>query len=258
MGTALHNYVDIVSDGYDSKFQIYEDAISEQVPASIDAYMSKVADYGTFTCTEHKYFTCCSSCSNPYGVCSTCSTSCSQSGYQDVSVSCPTSITDPYDFYQETPPTITYHLTDESKFQSTISSDYGISSDWFTLSSRLAFLSNGCQYAGEDVEECIKETGIYWEGYPVVGTIEIANPKDVISKSYDNSLGLYNRAFVAQTFGDFQIGMTTHSEMVDALSVAPMTLAEAVSAMQNVVTVAKDEMLVPLPFLLTYLSPQKQ
>ncbi|KAK8070332.1 glycoside hydrolase family 55 protein [Apiospora phragmitis] len=235
---ALNDYNDVVANHYDDHFKVFERSTKQQAPASIDAYMRGAQSSGNFKCTERQYKVCCSSCNGPWGACTTCDTSvdCKKSGYYAVAVDCPTDTPDPYDIYKETPPEISYELTNADRFYSEISDKFGISRDWLTFGDHMVKLSNGCQYAGEDVNDCIKRTSKYWHGYPQLkDDFQVPNPKDVVSKAYDNSAGLVARARSAQRFAAYEMGHTGHSDLVDSMAVPALSMAEAVANMRSIV-----------------------
>ncbi|KAI0453722.1 hypothetical protein F5B21DRAFT_515157 [Xylaria acuta] len=236
---ALRDFDSLVGDGYDKKFDVYLRAVKDQAPASVDAYMSGAQATGIWHCTENKSAICCKDCSSAYG----CANGCDKSsdcvaGKRQTPVDCPTLISDPYDIYSFPPAETTYTLSDKDKFFADISENYGVMMDWLSSGDRFARFAPGCEHAGGDVQDCLKKHSIFWHGYPVLGNITIPNPKDVVTASYTMSKALAADAADAQRFAPYDLGVTSRTDLVDALSLPALLLSEAVDSMKQVVETA--------------------
>ena len=178
LNKALNDFDAIVGDGYDRKFDIYERVVRDQAPASVDAYMSSAQATGIWHCNSNKYVSCCKDCAGSWG----CAVGCDKSqdcvaGKRQTPVDCPTRISDPYDIYSTPPDELFYTVSDQNKFFTDISEKFGVLMDWVAFGDRTAWVGQGCQFAGADVDECIRDHSIFWHGYPVVGNVSVPNPK---------------------------------------------------------------------------------
>ncbi|KAI1278523.1 exo-1,3-beta-D-glucanase [Xylaria sp. FL0933] len=239
LNLALQDFGDLIGDGYDKKFEIYQRAVQEQAPASVDAYMTGAQATGIWQCTEKESVICCKDCSSASG----CSNGCDKSkdcvtGTRQVGVDCPTTISDPYDIYSPPPPEFTYLLSNKDNFSANISEKYGVLMDWLSFGDRLARFPPGCEHAGANVQDCIKKQGLFWHGYPVLGNIALPNPKDAVTASYTMSKALAVDAADAQRFAPYDAGVTSITDVVDALSLPSLLLSGAVDSMKQVVETA--------------------
>ncbi len=237
---ALSDYDDVITKGYDDKFKVYERVVRRQAPDQVDACMRGAQASGNFRCTEERHVQCCKDCQSGYACANGCTVgNTCQSGFQLFAVDCPTRITDPNDFFQTPrPPRVNYTLLNEGKFFKEIGEKFGIQKDWIHFGDRMAFLGNGCQYAGEKYRECVKNTATWWHGYPLLNEISVPNPKDIISKSYEKSRGLADSTAQAQKFAPYDPGVASRSDLVDALSLPALMMSEAIESMKHVVEVA--------------------
>lgn len=62
MDDALSQFNDLVNNGYDEKFSVYEEYTIEQVPVQINAFMGNGHADDYFKCEEYSYVSCYSSC----------------------------------------------------------------------------------------------------------------------------------------------------------------------------------------------------
>lgn len=232
---ALQTYVETIGNGYDQKFQIHAKQVKLLIPQQLRSYMTGAQASGFFTCTETYAAVCCSGCSSGAGGCSTCDNSenC-QSGQRTRTVDCPTSI--PTATGLESQPSIAYTLTNEDGFFAEILDKYGIGKSWIIFGNLTVHIHPGCAYAGEDVEECMRLYNTFWSGFPMTGTINVQDPKDLIAPMYDNSVALASllrstRDFAAVTAVE---GATT-GDLVDAASITALMTDAAVYNMGQVV-----------------------
>jgi hypothetical protein len=246
LNDAFNAYDDAIAKGYDDKFKVYERVVRQQAPDSVDAYMRGAQKSGNFQCFEDKVVRCCNDCTSGWGCPPTCvpGAAC-KAGTQHVAVDCPTSWPDPTNIYlpqEKIPGRITYTLTNEDRFFSELSDNYGIERDWIEFGDRLAYLGNACHYAADNYQKCEHDQGIWWHGYPLLKNITIPNPKDIVSKSYDKSRALADDAGLAQRFAPYDRGVYGRSDMVDALSLPALTMSEAIETMKRVVDLADKEL----------------
>ena len=238
---AFDAYNDAISNGYDDKFKVYERVVRRQAPESVDAYMRGAQKSGNFACVEDRYVRCCSDCTSAWGCPPDCDlrTTC-KNGIQRFNVDCPTVIGDPTNFFMNPKPgKITYTLVNEERFFAELADKFGIMRDWIEFGDRMAYLGNGCQYAGDDEENCVKKSATWWHGYPLLKNISIPNPKDIVSKSYDKSRRLAESAAQAQRFAQYDPGVAGRADLVDALSLPALMMSEAIETMKHVVEVAE-------------------
>lgn len=241
LGGALTDYTDVVKGNYDSKFKVYERYTKEQAPVSVAAYMSGAQKSGNFKCTVQKYITCCKSCSSAWSCPNGCSSASNcVSGNQQVPIDCPTEIPNSDTDYFALQQSITFELTNPDAFYSQISDQFGIARDWITFGDYMVHLANGCQYAGDQVNECIKAQSTYWHNFPIINydKLVIPNPKDIISGTYDKTKTLLDRATIAKDFSAYDFGGNRNSDLVDSMAMPSLLMSEAVGNMKVVVDTA--------------------
>ncbi|KAI0803704.1 glycoside hydrolase family 18 protein [Xylaria sp. FL0064] len=243
MKDALDKYDALIDGGYDDKFNIYQDYTIEQVPVQINAFMGNGHADDFFQCSETRYRTCCSSCH--YATCvEDCdkSTNC-MTGYSAQDVTCPTVYKDGsqgIDYFNTEVPNVTYTLKNSDGFYLAITKDYGVEKDWIKLGDVDVKFSNGCQYSGTMVKECMQMKDDWFRNYPIpADKIEVFNPKDVVSKSYDNFQDLLFRIQLLNEIGDLDLQLSTQ-DVADASSLPALTIASAVDSMDKVVEQAKE------------------
>jgi hypothetical protein len=78
-------------------------------------------------------------------------------------------------------PNATFTLRDSKAFYEDLATTWGIDESWIRFDRRRMKISNGCQYAGEDVLECMDKKNDWWYNYPQASDkVEIYNPKKII------------------------------------------------------------------------------
>ncbi|KAL5114914.1 hypothetical protein ACEQ8H_007161 [Pleosporales sp. CAS-2024a] len=218
---ALKKYKDLVDNGYDGKFKTYERYVKEQIPGQIYNFMAsdKVDKY--FKCKEYRTSgTCCKDCK--YATCiencikgSDCEHGKAETRYI---------------------PNATYTLTDADGFYKDLSDTWGVDKEWITLGKRQIRINNGCQYAGENVNECIQKRFDWFYNYYKV---KIYNPKEIIGNSYANATDMLDR------FRNMQLSAIwdkqyVESDQVDATSLPAFSTDEAVASMEKIVEKANE------------------
>lgn len=240
LSSALSDYNDMLKNGYDGKFDVYERYTKEQAPVSVAKYMAGAQKSGNFKCTIQQYKQCCKNCLNVYQCPNGCSwaTDC-KSGSVAVTINCPTEVPDIDTDYFTQQQEITYTLTNSDAFFSQISEQYGILKDWISFGDYMVHLAN-CAYAGTQVEECKKAGSTYWHGYPNIDAAKlvIPDPKDIIGGAYDKTKGLLDSAVSAKRYAPYDFTSSRNSDIVDALGMPSLLMSEAVANMKNVVETA--------------------
>ena len=220
--TSLNKYKDLIHDGYDDKFKVYEKYVKTQIPAQIDNFMAsdKVDKY--FKCHEIE----CDvyECQPPVDM-----------------PSCP-KFEVPLGMLDRTPiPNATFVLTDPKGFYRDIADTWGIEQEWIRLGKRHIRSNNGCQYAGEEVLECEDRQDNWFRGYPLPddAKIEIYNPKKIIGDSFSRVSDMLGRFQIVRQFAEWDDLMLV-SDLVDATSLPAFSAEEAIASMKKIVDTADD------------------
>lgn len=243
MSDALAKYKDLVSSGYDEKFQIYEDYTIELVPSQINAFMGNGHADDFFKCAETNQTVCCSSCQViACGVNCDRSPDCKDGVLSSHPTTCPTVYKDGpdnIDWLHTQVPNVTYTLNDSDGFYKAINNDYGIEKDWIKFGDTDVKISNGCQFEA-DIRACQRKQDDWFWNYPqAADDIKVFNPKDVIGKSYEKSQGLLYNLQMLRAIGslDSQLNM---ADLADAAALPALTMASAVDSMEKVVKQANE------------------
>ncbi|KID93428.1 Glycoside hydrolase, subgroup, catalytic core, partial [Metarhizium majus ARSEF 297] len=187
MREALKQYENILDKGYDNKFKTYERFVKDQVPLQIDAFMASDRVHRYFECTESRVFTCCTDCTYVF-----CLENCKgfagcKSGYQTLDIKCPQEEKKLDMLDVRYIPNATFTLTDDDGFWKEIGEKYGIEKSWVDFGRRRMRTSNGCQFAGKDINKCIDKKSSWWYNYPYAprDMIKVYNPKEIFGESRD-------------------------------------------------------------------------
>ncbi|KAJ5056167.1 hypothetical protein J3E72DRAFT_200340 [Bipolaris maydis] len=239
---ALKKYKDLMDNGYDKKFDVYAQYSRDQVPEQINNFMAtdKVDKY--FNCKETRYAECCSDCTYP-----TCRLTCvdgdenCKSGRMTLDIACPKmEFGDKGLDVGERIPNATFSFKDEEGFWKDLGETWGIEKSWVSFGRRRVRHSNGCQYAGEEVNECIDKLPDWWYDYPRPSdNIEIYNPKKVIGDSYDIAKETLDRFKTMSIAGRYD-EQTQMADLVDAVSIPVYSAVEAIEAMEKIVEKANE------------------
>lgn len=242
MDDALRQFKDLVDNGYDDKFRIYEEYTTEQVPVQINAFMGNGHADDYFKCEQYSTVNCCSSCRY-----ATCNENCDNSsgcqngpGYHKIT--CPTDYkdgSDGIDWYNTKVPNVTYTLVDSDAFYKAISDEYGLAESWIAFGDVGVRTANGCQYAGKDIKDCQKQQDTWFWNYPTAGSVKVFNPKDVIGESYDKSQDLLRRLKIMRAISSYD-DYLQWSDLVDAAALPSLSMQMAMESMQAVVKAADD------------------
>lgn len=154
--------------------------------------------------------------------------------------SCPKVEFDPTGFGGDYPNS-TFTLTDREGFFKDIFETWGIEEEWIKFDKRQMSLANGCQYAGEDVNDCIAWNSIFFHDFPTMNrdTVKISNPKDLIVKALPDSKGLLDKYRDMKTFAEFEDDIEM-SDLTDAGSLPAFSIEEAVVQMEKIVEEANE------------------
>ncbi|KAH7143395.1 glycoside hydrolase family 18 protein [Dactylonectria macrodidyma] len=238
MEAALKKYKALVDGGYDEKFEMYEGYVSDQVPDQVEAFMisGKADDY--FKCTETKTVRCCSNCNF-----ATCLEECDKSkGYKDgkgeVEVTCPKILKSNVQMTDHVP-NVTFTLQDPEGFWQDIGEEYGIDELWIKFGRRHMRTTNGCQFSGEDIEDCIDKYDIFYYNYPIRDKVEVPNPKELVGEPYDESKNLLSRLKIMKDNTDYD-ELLDWADVLDAGSLPALTMQAAVESMDKIVETAKE------------------
>jgi hypothetical protein len=203
---ALKKYKSLIDNGYDKKFEVYEKYLRAQIPEQINHLMAtdKVSKY--FKCSETKYGTCCKDCrwagcyegcikgSDCKGGQGTYDIDCPRMEFEDKGLNPSTRI-----------PNATFTLKDSDGFYKDIYDNLGIEKDWIKFDRRLIKIQNGCQYSGEDVQECMKNQNSFFFNYPQPNDkVSIYNPKKIIGDNYPKAAELLNRFKTMQAAAPYE------------------------------------------------------
>lgn len=239
MENALKKYKSLVDNGYDKKFDIYSGYISGQVPDQIDAFMATEAD-SYFQCKETGKQQCCADCTY-----ATCIIDCNKSedckkGIGTYDIDCPTTLKDGnVPTLSERIRNATYMLEDSDKFYKDIFKTYGIEKSWIKYGRKHVRTNNGCQYAEEDIMECIDKYNNWWYDYPLKDKVEVFDPKDLIGEGYDESMDLLSRFKIKRASAAYD-PFLLWIDLADAASLPSLTMEEAVASMDKIVEKANE------------------
>ncbi|KAF2819903.1 putative glycosyl hydrolase, family 18 [Ophiobolus disseminans] len=238
---ALEKYKTLVDNGYDKKFEIYEKFVRAQIPEQINNFMAtdKVDKY--FKCQETKFGTCCNKCrfdnclpgcikgSNCKGGQGVYDIACPRMEFEDKGLTVGTYI-----------PNATFVLKDSDGFYKDLESTWGIEQSWITFDRRLMRIENGCQHAGEDVQQCMRDKNTFFHNYPRPSDkVSIYNPKKIIGDSYPKSKEMLDRFKTMKAVGPYD-GDLPMTDLVDAISIPSFFAVEAIEAMEKIVAKADE------------------
>lgn len=193
-----------------------------------------------FTCTELKDIRCCNDCRY-----ANCLEGCvkgndCEPGWGEIDIACPRiergdrDVLDPLYI-----PNATFHLNDVEGFWKDIGDEWGVEESWIKFGKRHMKSSNGCQYAGEDVLECIDKQDQWFYNYPLVDHVEVYNPKDIVGDSFPQATDMLDRFKIVRAYGNWD-DQTLLSDLVDATSLPGYSTEEAVASMEKIVEKAGE------------------
>ncbi|EMD87312.1 hypothetical protein COCC4DRAFT_134534 [Bipolaris maydis ATCC 48331] len=139
-------------------------------------------------------------------------------------------------------PNATFTLKDENSFYNNLSETWGIDKEWITMGKRLMLINNGCQYAGENAQNCIQWNNNYFKNYPMMNgdKVNTYNPKDIVGDSYLKAQDMLYR-FQEMSIAGIWDEQITESDLVDSISLPAFSTQEAISAMEKIVQKAERE-----------------
>jgi hypothetical protein len=240
---ALKKYKDLVDKGYDDKFKTYAGYVKDQIPDQINNFMAsdKVDKY--FTCTDYKtQGTCCKDCR--YATCiENCikGSNCKGGKGEYPMDKCPRMEFEKGTLDGDYIPNATFTFKDENGFYNDLSETWGIDKEWIKMGKRLMRINNGCQYAGENVQNCIQWNNNYFKNYPLMDgdKVKIYNPKDIIGDSLPKAQDMLYR-FQDMSLAGIWDDQIAESDMVDSTSLPAYSTEEAVAAMEKIVKKADE------------------
>lgn len=240
---ALEKYKELIDHGYDGKFETYQRYVKEQIPGQINNFMAsdKVDKY--FTCRNYKHMNCCDKCKYGCGVpgkdCLKGSNCVAGHQFLDMDA-CPRYEFDPPVISGDYIPNATFTPLNENEFFKDLSDTWGIDKDWVKFGNRLLRANNACMGAGLNVQEFLLKNNNYLRNYPVVSDdMKVYNPKDIVGSSYSNATDIRNSIEIMAQAGNYDEQMDMR-DLVDASSLPPFSLQEAVESMEKIVEQAKE------------------
>lgn len=219
-----------LDENYDKRFEYYVKAIKDMATTNLNTCMSWANDG---PCNQ--YFTC----------------TYSQAGDEKANGKCPLS---DYEVTQDRSFSITYELDDEDGFYKTIEEEHGISKDWVELRDILndgncdgvGFAPPGSNPRPVDTDpplerrQCVRVTQ-EWKNRPMIRSdAEVPNPKDVVkaaSEDFDEILIEINAAYIELLFGIWE---GDANELVEALSLPVLMVAQSVEVMEQVKEIGEE------------------
>ncbi|KAH6672893.1 hypothetical protein B0J14DRAFT_667578, partial [Halenospora varia] len=194
---------------------------SRLVPLQISAYMAGAQLSGFFT-------------SGGYPTNFDGSKGCT-SGTRTTTISCPTTVPNPSD-QQGAIHAIDYTCTNTEGCYADILRKYGIEKSWIAFGKFLAHINSG--YWQNTDPFCAQNTNTYWTGFPILGVINVTDPKSLISvdKVKFLSTQLSAKAYwMNDSLADLQ-----NSDIVDAASIPALLTVAAVDSMSKIVDIANQ------------------
>jgi len=239
---AMKHYQDLNNGGYDSKFKTYSDFVKQQVPSQINAFMGNGHADDYFDCVKHGTILCCKDCR--FGPCEGCSKASNcKSGPGSQKITCPTQYAKgPAGINsnnQNTVPNTTYTLRESDKFYSAIDNDYSVQKSWINSGDTQVVISQACQNAGANVKTCEKENGIWFWNYPEAGSVDVVNPKDIVSQSMGAAQNMIGRLRTME-FASKYDAFSQITDLVDAGSLPSLSVVTAVQAMATVAAAGEE------------------
>ncbi|KAK0388830.1 hypothetical protein NLU13_5073 [Sarocladium strictum] len=120
----------------------------------------------------------------------------------------------------------------EDKFFKDIYKKYGIEESWIKF-------DTGCQFAGEDVLDCIDKHANKFFSFPVKDKVKVFDPKDIIGEGYPEPKDLLRRLKIRQANVDMDFSLSA-LDLVDSASLPAFAMEEAVKNMDKIVEKAKQ------------------
>ncbi|KAF2119736.1 hypothetical protein BDV96DRAFT_642744 [Lophiotrema nucula] len=242
LGAALKRYKDLVDNGYDKRFEVYEKNVKNQIPDQINNFMASDKVDKFFKCKETKKVVCCRTCRFDNCMHDCVKGNDCKDGWGTIDMDkCPRFEFESRAFSEDHIPNATFTLTDGEGFYKDLSDTWAIDEDWIRYDKRHMRTNNGCQYEKEKVLECIAQHDNFFYNYPLPNDdkIEIYNPKKLIGDSYPRAEEMLERFKIMDLMGDWD-EQTMLSDLVDATSLPAFSTQEAIASMGKIVEKAND------------------
>ncbi|KAJ5437022.1 Glycoside hydrolase superfamily [Penicillium cf. griseofulvum] len=196
--TAMSAYNDLIDDGYDDKFNVYEKYVNETMYDEVKEYMLDHAD-DRFHCLYE--------------------------AEDDKTAPCPTILSTDW---IHAPPKVTYVLDDEKGFYKDMMDKYGIDESWIKFGDLQVYVDPGCRPLDGDVTGCQH----YWHGWPNQDEehMKVPNPKETISGAMKNLTDFGNQ--LDESAYDASAFLYTE-EISDALEASEMPVFMVESAIEQ-------------------------
>lgn len=227
LSDAVGKYSEL-DENYDSRFGYYVKAVREMASANLNKCMSWANDGPC-----NKFFTC----------------TYRQDGQDKASGTCPLS---DYEITQDRSFVVTYELDDEDGFHKALEEDLGITTDWVELKDIVT--EDDCNRTGPppganprpvdtdplERRQCIRFRQ-EWNGRPAIrDDAAIPNPKDVVKAAAEDLDGMLlelNAAYIEVLFGIWE---GDANELVEAVSMPVLMVAQSVESMEQVREIGEE------------------
>jgi hypothetical protein len=114
-----------------------------------------------------------------------------KSGYGFRDITCPSKLKDSNEpGTGPAVPNTTWIMQEEDKFFKDIYDEYGIEKDWIKFSTIRVNTPEGCQWSGEDINDCIDRYSNKFFNFPTKGSVDVFNLKDIIGNDYPEAQDL--------------------------------------------------------------------
>ncbi|KAJ6006733.1 carbohydrate-binding module family 24 protein [Penicillium sp. IBT 35674x] len=213
LNQTLTNYTDITSS-YDSKFDDYVEYVKATITSQLEDFMSPDEPYGP----GNQFFEC----------------TYSRLGVNSTPTSCPADIGIEAGTYS-----VFYTLLDADGFYGNLTETYGIDKAWVQFGEDSLDIT--CVGSTQSLETGCEALDRTYEGFPVKAPdsdITVTNPKDIMETAMPKIQNLTQTITVAKMELALGSWMGATDDVVQSISMAIFLLSQAVTNMQNVVTVA--------------------
>jgi hypothetical protein len=129
-------------------------------------------------------------------------------------------------------------MQEKDKFFKDIYDEYGIEKSWIKFDTVPVNIPEGCQYAGEDIKDCIEKRTNRFYNFPVMDKVDVFNPKDIIGKGYPQAQDLLRRLKIKLANIEYDFGLSA-LDLADSTSLPAFAMEEAVKNMDKIVDQAE-------------------
>lgn len=257
--SALDSYNDLMTHGYDHKYDLYRDQVKKLAPAALAAFIKKRGN-DFFDCYVEEQMLCCDWCELRYGKakCRYCDRTCS--GYRDTTrfmhELCPPNVSQRgvLVLYLEQA-TAKYNVRwtlkpgKQDAFLAAALSEANIPNDWIGMvkDQQAPVPCAGiwdCECGPSANPETCEHTG-YWYNAPYIARTDddgVSNPKDFVQEavSKQGDIGTTMEELADQIEAYFYMGEASISDIIEAAALPILMLDEAVSTMKEVAKIGEE------------------